>query len=122
MATDDSATVQLARAMLARAGTQPDTAINLAREANRMSVNGGIPDSRIQAGVLLARLLLEQGRTDQASAVLGDLDAFAATDYRVAWTSLALYGAPDDPAMIAPAQQRAEKLRGERTLSVRPVL
>jgi DNA-binding winged helix-turn-helix (wHTH) protein/tetratricopeptide (TPR) repeat protein len=122
VATDDSATLQLARAMVARAGNQSDTAINLAREANRKSVNGGIPDSRIQAGVVLARLLLEQGQTDQASAVLGDLDAFAATDYRVAWTTLALYRALGDSAMEATAQGQMQALRGERDAATEPVL
>ncbi len=121
-ASDDSAMLQLARAMVARAENHLDAATKLAHEANRMSVNGGIPDGRIQAGVLLARLLLEQGRTDQASAVLGDLDAFAASDYRVAWTTLALYRALGDEAMAATALGQVQALRGERDPATEPVL
>ncbi|HEY5803749.1 MAG TPA: winged helix-turn-helix domain-containing protein [Lysobacter sp.] len=121
-ATEDSATLKLSRAVVARADRHLDAATQLARQANQMSVNGGVPDARIQAGVLLARLLLAQGQSDQASAVLGDLDAFSASDYRVAWTTLALYRALDDTAMAATALGQVQALRGERDPAIEPAL
>lgn len=113
---------KLSRALLARADQHADTALQLAREANAMSERDGIPDDRIRAGVLLARVLLEQGQTDRASAVLGDLDTFSSSDYRVAWTTLTLYRALGDKGMAANALTRVEALRGERDPAVEPAL
>jgi len=112
----------LSRALVARAQRRPDDALQLAREANAMSERSGVPDDRIQAGVLLARVLLEQGQTDRASAVLGDLDAFSSSDYRVAWTTLALYRALGDEGMARNALTQVGVLRGERDPALEPAL
>ncbi len=117
-----SSTWDLARALTGSAGGQSTEAIATAQRVAKRAETEGSPDERVKAGVAEAWLLLAQGRTEAASAVLGDLDTFNSTDYRVAWTSLALYRALNDPAMIEPARQRAERLRGERDLAVRPVL
>ena len=119
---DESMLRTLSRALVARAQRRPDDALQLAREANAMSERGGVPDDRIQAGVLLARVLLEQGQTDRASAVLGDLDAFSSSDYRVAWTTLALYRALGDEGMAKNALTQVGALRGERDPALEPAL
>ena len=121
-AKDESMLRKVSRALFARADHHPDTALQLAREANAMSERGGIPEDRIQAGVLLASVLLEQGQTDRASAVLGDLDAFSSSDYRVAWTTLALYRALGDEGMAKNALNQVEALRGERDPDLEPAL
>ena len=76
----------------------------------------------MKTGLLQVRLLLDQGQRDAAAAILGDLDAFAGIDYRVAWATLALYRALGDPAMTANALKRVQALRGERDLAVEPAL
>ncbi|MDR7133422.1 DNA-binding winged helix-turn-helix (wHTH) protein/tetratricopeptide (TPR) repeat protein [Lysobacter niastensis] len=119
---DESMLRTLSRALVARAQRRPDDALQLAREANAMSERSGVPDDRIQAGVLLARVLLEQGQTDRASAVLGDLDAFSSSDYRVAWTTLALYRALGDEGMARNALTQVGVLRGERDPALEPAL
>jgi tetratricopeptide (TPR) repeat protein len=120
-AKDEPMPPKLARALVARAENRPDVAMQLAREAHAMSERG-IPADRIQAGVLLARLLLEQGQADQASAVLGDLDAFSSSDYRVAWTTLALYRALGDEGMATIALDHVQALRGQRDPAIEPAL
>jgi hypothetical protein len=80
------------------------------------------PEERVQTGLLRARLLLADGQRDAAAAVLGDLDTFAGTDYRVAWTTLALYRALGDAAMTATALHRVQSLKGERDITVEPAL
>lgn len=112
----------LARALVSNAEGKGHDAIALAQGVAKQAERDGNPDERVRAGVVEAWLLLAQGQTGAASAVLGDLDTFNGSDYRVAWTSWSLYRALNDPAMIAPAEQRAARLRGERNLSVRPVL
>lgn len=113
---------ELARALVSSAEGHKAQAIGIVQRVSKRTEGDGSPDDRVRAGVVEVWLLLAQGQPEAASAVLGDLDTFNGSDYRVAWTSLALYRALNDPAMTAPALQRAEKLRGERMLSVRPVL
>ncbi|BDU18362.1 hypothetical protein [Lysobacter auxotrophicus] len=54
--------------------------------------------------------------------MLGDLDAFAASDYALAWETLALYRALRDDAMAQSAMARVQALRGERDATVTPAL
>ncbi|HVJ37576.1 MAG TPA: hypothetical protein VM687_07200, partial [Stenotrophomonas sp.] len=60
---------------------------------------------------------------EAAAAVLGgDLSSFANSDYRVAWSMLALYRALDDHPQTERARLQAEALRGERVLASAPLL
>ncbi|MBF6024060.1 winged helix-turn-helix domain-containing protein [Lysobacter niastensis] len=113
---------ELARALLAQAEGRSEEGLKFARSAMAIAERGGSPDDRVRAGVMQAMLLLQQGQRDAAAAVLGDLDAFAASDYRVAWVTLRLYRALGDPDMAAAALKRVEALRGERDIAVEPVL
>ncbi|HEY0502937.1 MAG TPA: hypothetical protein VGD42_05505 [Lysobacter sp.] len=83
---------------------------------------GGSPEERVLAGVFKARLLRMQGRIEAAVPVLGDLDAFAAGDYRVAWEALATYRALRDEAMTRSALARVQALSGERDTTIVPAL
>jgi len=120
--TESSTEWDLARALMAGSQAHDDNALQAARRAMIRAEHEGSPDERVQAGLVQARLLLAQGHRDAAAAVLGDLDAFAATDYRVAWATLALYRALGDPAMTAAALVRVRALRGEQDLAVEPLL
>ena len=81
----------------------------------------GSPSDRVRTGVLLARLLLAQRHSDAAAAVLGDLDAFVALDYRVAWATLELYRELGDQGMVVDALKRVQALRGERDIAMEPL-
>lgn len=111
----------VARALAAQSEGQHESALQIAREAVASSGDGA-PDERIQAGVLLAMLHLDQRQYDAAAAVLGNLDAYVETDYRVAWATWALYRALGDARMAAVAAKRLQALRGERDISVEPIL
>jgi hypothetical protein len=113
---------ELVRALGTYAGGDRAQALQIARRTNVMSERNGVANERIQAGVLLAMLLLEQGQPGKATAILGDLDAFSTTDYRVAWTTLALYRALGDADMTANALARVQALRGERDTTLEPAL
>lgn len=112
----------IAKALLAQGEGDAAGALQIARAATARSEHEGAPEERVQAGLLQARLLLAQGDRDAAAALLGDLDAFAATDYRVAWTTLALYRALGDAGMASSAEKRVQALRGERDPAVEPAL
>ena len=122
--TSDGATTSwdVARALVAQSEGRAEHALQMARQARAVAERTGSPDDRVRTGLLQARLLLDRGQPDAAAAVLGDLDAFAASDYRVAWTTLALYRALGDPGMAANALERVQALRGERDIAVEPVL
>ncbi|GAB3371397.1 hypothetical protein GCM10027431_20190 [Lysobacter rhizosphaerae] len=122
--TSDGATTSwdVARALVAQSEGRAEHALQMARLAQAGAERTGSPDDRVRTGLLQARLLLDRGQPDAAAAVLGDLDAFAASDYRVAWTTLALYRALGDPGMAANALERVQALRGERDIAVEPVL
>lgn len=108
--------------MLAQAGGDNDDALRQARAAATRVDSIGSPELRVQLGLLQVDLLMRAGNADGAAAILGDLESFAARDYRVAWAMLALYRSMSDPAMIDGAQRRVENLRGERDIDVQPLL
>ncbi|UHQ18685.1 winged helix-turn-helix domain-containing protein [Lysobacter sp. KIS68-7] len=112
----------LARALLAQGEGNAEAALQAARAASANTEHTGAPEERVQVGLLQARLLLAQGHADAAAALLGDLDAFATTDYRVAWTTQSLYRALGDAGMVATAAKRVQALRGERDPAVEPAL
>lgn len=107
---------------VARAGGEQDKAMASVDEAVVAAEREGSPDERVRAGVAKALLLLEIGHSDAAAAVLGDLDAFVDTDYRVAWATWHLYRTLGDTGMAAKLLQQAVALKGERDLSSVPVL
>jgi DNA-binding winged helix-turn-helix (wHTH) protein/tetratricopeptide (TPR) repeat protein len=112
----------IARALLAQSEGRGDSALQLARQAMAIAELTGSPRDRVRTGVLLARLLLAQGQNDAAAAVLGDLNAFVALDYRVAWATLDLYRKLGDQGMVVDALKRVQTLRGERDIAMQPLL
>ena len=112
----------IADAFLAQAEARSKDALAMANNAAARVEEAGSPNERVQAGVFKARLLRMQGRSEAAVPVLADLDAFASTDYRVAWETLALYRALHDEAMANRAMLRVQALRGERDILVEPAL
>ncbi len=112
----------LSRALLADATGDRALALRLAREAATRMEREGTPEHRVQAGVLQARLFIANGERDAAAAILGDLDAFADTDYRVAWGMLALYRGLGEAAMASSAESRVRALQGERDVRIEPAL
>lgn len=118
----DAVAWSIARALVRNADGDRAGSIEAMQLATSQAEQGGSPDERVSAGVAHAMLLLDAGQAQSASAVLGDLSAFAASDYRVAWSMLALYRALGDRVLAEQALAGAKALRGERDLAVRPVL
>jgi len=112
----------IAAGLLAQFQMRTDDALALANTANARVEQTGSPEERVQAGLFKARLLRAQGKPEAAAPVLADLDAFATSDYRVAWETHALYRALHDEAMARIAWGRVQALRGERDTSVVPAL
>ncbi|WP_457095738.1 hypothetical protein [Lysobacter sp. P5_B9] len=112
----------VARALVAQSEGRAEHALQMARQARAGAERMGSPDDRVRTGLLQARLLLDRGQPDAAAAVLGDLDAFAASDYRVAWTTLALFTGRWVIRAWPPMPSGVQTLRGERDIAVEPVL
>ena len=112
--------LELARALIARA---EGDAANALRHAERAAgVSGMSPEAEIQTGVVQAMVLLDARQYDAASAIMGRLEKYAETDYRVAWTMRTLYRALGDQRTAAAAFERANALRGDRDIALAPVL
>ncbi|WP_460764431.1 winged helix-turn-helix domain-containing protein [Lysobacter fragariae] len=112
--------LELARSLIARA--EGDGATALAHADRAAGVAGMSPEAEIQTGVVQARVLLDARQYDAASAIMGRLEKYAETDYRVAWSMLALYRALGDQRAAVAALERANALRGDRDVAVEPVL
>ena len=112
--------LEMARALIAR--TQDDGVTALQHAERAAAVAGLSPAAEIQTGVVQVRVLLDARQYDAASAILGRLEKYAETDYRVAWAMLTLFRALDDQRAAATALERANSLRGDRNLAVEPVL
>jgi len=111
-----------ARAVVQHRFGDPTTALADAQAALAVANRDGSPDDRVRANLLRARILMEARQFEQATAVLGELDAYTATDYRVAWMAAALYGKRGDAGPARQARQQASALAGERSLDVAPLL
>ena len=107
--------------MTYRFGT-PSDALRDAQTALAVANRDGSPNDRVRANLLRARVLMDARQFDQATAVLGELDAYAATDYRVAWFAATLDSRRSDTASGRQARQQASALAGERRLEVPPLL
>jgi DNA-binding winged helix-turn-helix (wHTH) protein/tetratricopeptide (TPR) repeat protein len=112
--------LELSRALIAR--TEGDEVGALQHAERAAGVTGMSPEAEIQAGVVQAMVLLDAGRYDAASAVMGKLEKYVETDYRVAWTMRTLYRALGDQRAAAAALEHANALRGDRGLASEPVL
>ena len=112
--------LELARALIARAEGDGGGALQRAEQA--AGVAGMSPEAEIQTGVVQARVLLAARQYDAASAIMGRLEKYAETDYRIAWAMLTLYRALGDQQAAAAALERANALRGDRDIAIEPVL
>lgn len=119
---DHALALELARALIARAAGEQAAAIQQVEKAAALAGNLAAPEMEIRAGVVQAMLLLDTHQYAAASAILGELEKYAESDYRVAWVMSALYQALDDPRTAASARERARALGGERDLSMEPIL
>lgn len=111
-----------ARAMVQHRFGDRAAALHDAQAALAIANRDGSPNDRVRANLLRARILMDAGQMDQATAVLGELDAYAAVDYRVAWLAAALYGKRGDAGSARQARQEAKALAGERVPGVVPLL
>lgn len=112
----------LATAIVERRFGDREAALATAIEATAQAYRDGSQDERIRAGVVHALLLEEDGRRQAAGTVLGELDAFAATDYRVAWLGWSIHREDGNAALVARMRAQAEALCGQRSLAYEPVL
>ena len=112
--------LELARALIARSEDDGVAALQHAERA--AGVSGVSPTAEIQTGVVQTMVLLDARQYDAASAIMGRLEKYAETDYRVAWAMLTLYRALGDQRAAAAALERANALRGDRDIGIEPVL
>ncbi|WP_282296338.1 winged helix-turn-helix domain-containing protein [Stenotrophomonas sp. PS02289] len=108
-------------AVLARFGDSI-RALQAADAALTIANRDGSPSERIRANLLRARILIDAGRLDDATAVLGELDAYTAVDYRVAWFAWTLYTRRGEVDLASSAEKQARALAGERALEAVPLL
>jgi len=114
--------VALAGGLIDRASGAPTAALAQADRAAQLAGPRASPDSEIQTGVLRTMALLATHQYGPASAIMGELEKYAESDYRVAWVMPRLYQALGDKQAAAAAQGRAEGLSGERDVALEPLL
>lgn len=119
---DRAFALALARALVLHAGGDRAGALAQAERAAALVGRRASPDIEIQAGVAQVMLLLDLERATAASAIVGELEKYAESDYRVAWVMPKLYQALGDPRAAASARVRAMALGGERDPAVAPLL
>jgi DNA-binding winged helix-turn-helix (wHTH) protein/tetratricopeptide (TPR) repeat protein len=112
----------LAQALVDRASGQAASALAQAEKAATFVEARDSPDSEIQAGLVRAMALLDNRQSAAASAIMGELEKYSETDFRVAWVMSRLYQALGDAGAAASASARAKALAGERSLATEPVL
>lgn len=100
----------------------PQVALKRAVAAVEAANRDGSPNDRVRANVLRALVLAGQGSLQEATAVLGELDAYVQDDYRVAWLAWKLYSLRGEVELAQRALLQAQALRGERTLDAEPLL
>jgi DNA-binding winged helix-turn-helix (wHTH) protein/tetratricopeptide (TPR) repeat protein len=114
--------VALAGGLIDRASGAPTAALAQADRAAQLAGPRASPDSEIQTGVLRTMALLDTHQYGAASAIMGELEKYAESDYRVAWVMPRLYQALGDKQAAAAAQGRAVGLGGERDVALEPLL
>lgn len=114
--------LELARTLIARATGEQATALAQAEKAAVLVGSRTAPEMGIRTGVVQAMLLLDTHQYAAASAIMGELEKYAETDYRVAWVMSRLYQALGDPRAAASAGERTRTLVGERDIGAEPVL
>lgn len=119
---DLASALALAAALVARADATPELALAKAEQAAAVAGSRASPESEIRTGVLRAMLLLDTRQYGAASAIMGELEKYAESDYRVAWVMTRLYQSLGDADAAAAALQIARTLAGERDLAVEPIL
>jgi tetratricopeptide (TPR) repeat protein len=113
---------ELARALIARAAGEQADALQRAEAAAVLVASRAAPEMEIRVGVVQAMMLLDTRQYAAASAIMGELEKYVETDYRVAWVMSTLYQALGDPRAAASARVRVRTLGGERDTAVEPVL
>jgi uncharacterized protein HemY len=108
--------------MIDRAAGRPAIALAQAEKAAAYVEARDSPDNEIQAGLVRAMVLLDNRQSAAASAIMGELEKYSETDFRVAWVMSRLYQALGDAGAAASASARAKTLAGERDVAVEPVL
>jgi len=111
----------LAQALIDRAAGKSADALAQGERAAAVQGARESPDSEIQIGVLRAMVLLDTHQYGAASAIIGELEKYSETDYRVAWVMSRLFQALGDRPAFISANGRAKALAGERDPSIEPV-
>jgi DNA-binding winged helix-turn-helix (wHTH) protein/tetratricopeptide (TPR) repeat protein len=112
--------LELGQVLIARGAGDAAAARQHAERA--AGVAGMSPEAEIQTGVVQAMVMLDARQYDAASAIMGRLEKYADTDYRVAWVMRTFYRALGDERTATAALGRANALRGDRDIAVAPVL
>lgn len=119
---DHAIALGLARSLIDRAAGERNAALQQAEQVAVLVGSRAAPEMEVRTGVVQAMLLLDARQYASASAIMGELEKYADTDYRVAWVMRALYRALGDPRAAASADERIKALGGERNTAIEPVL
>jgi uncharacterized protein HemY len=119
---DHAIALGLARSLIDRAAGERNAALQQAEQVAVLVGSRAAPEMEVRTGVVQAMLLLDAQQYASASAIMGELEKYAETDYRVAWVMRALYRALGDPHAAASADERIKALGGERNTAIEPVL
>ncbi len=122
MEGDFASAVALAHALVHRASGEPAAALGQTEKVAVLPGRLESPESKIRSGVLRAMVLLDTQQYAAASAIMGELEKYSESDYRVAWVMSRLYQALGDIQATASARQRAEALAGDRGIALEPTL
>ncbi len=113
----DHLALELARALLATGSNPADADAHFVK-ALALADEGDVPSDRARAGSVYARFLIDTHQMDKASAVVGDLAAYADHDFAVADVTATFYHALGDTSLESSAIARAKALAGERLLTI----
>jgi DNA-binding winged helix-turn-helix (wHTH) protein/tetratricopeptide (TPR) repeat protein len=113
---EDRLSLELARGLLDAGSDNAAQAEKHFVAAQALADASGVPAERARSGSAYADFLIDQHELDKASAVVGDLAAYADRDFDVAQATIDLYHALGDASLEAAARGRAKTIAGERKL------
>ena len=115
---DDWLALQLLRAQAIQAGVagHADEALTKWKLAKGKADQLGVPELIVDTGLAYTLALLENGKTAEASALSGELSAWAPLDWRVAWAQACLYRIQGRMEAWETYRRKAQELAGDRVL------
>ena len=112
--SQDRIALLLARALWEQTHQKNEKAARQFGQAMDLAHRSGTPSDVVRVGTAQAWFLLDQGKLDQATAIVGELTPYAERDFAVAQLTAALYRKLGETRLADAAAKRARQLAGER--------